>query len=134
MMLARRWVVVGLVLIGVGAMAQEGSKEIPMLIAGDNIDIQTEKLRAALVGQPMAELDTTLRQMGAQNPSLQDIANLGLPDGTELVPGIRAGDPIVTAIFSIPRGLFRTDLRLRIFLSYNDDKITGLKHIEAYAK
>jgi hypothetical protein len=133
-MARRRWVILALATLASGALAQERTTDVPRLSASDDLATQTAALTRALVGLPVADLAPTLAAMGARDAVVQDVAALGLPDGTELAPGLTSGAPIITAIFGLARGLFRPDLRLRIFLAHDGARLTGLLRVEPYAK
>ena len=118
------------------------SETLPILSVDDTPAQIEQKLSIALIGHTRAEILPILKKMGAQNASVYDFRNTGLPAGTDLGDGYQAGDPLITVIFGLARGGIQPDRRLRIYLQYRHnaqqhsqyDQIQKLINIEYYAK
>ena len=103
----------------------------PEMTAPEIADLLTR----ALTGQTVSEIAPVLERMGARNLVLTDAAQSGLAAGTVLAEGLRAGDPVVVAVFGIGRGWLRPDRRVQARMTYDAaGVVTDLSGVALIAK
>lgn len=121
-------------LVTLPALATAGDDAMPLTADATEAD-QRAALEAALLGQDCARLPELLLALGAREALVDDLRQTGLPAGTEVAPGLRAGDPVLTAIFGLRRGFLRPDLRLRIYVACDAaGRMAAPLRIERFAK
>ena len=124
---------------GIELLTQEGAMppdDLPILSAADSQTDLTAKLERLLGGQPLARIAALLRQGGARDPGLLDLAGPE-PDrgrGLDLGDGIRMGDPVLAVTFGLRRGWLRPDRRVMLELDHDGSHITGLRRLRFMAK
>lgn len=107
------------------------------LDAKDSADRIRGKLARLLTGRPLDQVARLLRDAGARDPGVIDLARLGeagTDPGAELGDGIRAGDPVLAVTFGLRRGLFRSDRRIQADLDHDGAAVTGLRGLRMLPK
>lgn len=127
-----------LCLPGIRLFAQESPMppdDLPILGTADSQTVLTTKLERLLGGQPLARIAPLLRQAGARDPGLLDLAAAEQGDrGLDLGDGIRLGDPVLVATFGLRRGWLRADRRILLELDHDGSHVTGLRQLQIMAK
>lgn len=107
------------------------------LDATDGEERIRDKLARLLTGQPLAEVARLLREAGARDPGVIDLARpseTGADPGTDLGDGIRAGDPVLAVTFGLRRGFLRGDRRIQADLDHDGTAVTGLRGLRMLPK
>lgn len=108
--------------------------DLPILGAADSRTVLTTKLDRLLGGQPLARVAPLLRQAGARDPGLLDLAAPQHDRGLDLGDGIRLGDPVLVATFGLRRGWLRADRRILLEMDHDGSHVTGLRQLQIMAK